>query len=576
MKIKKTTLILFAIFILAFALRVIAAYHVDVSTDEMVYSLLPLNIISANTLGNVFQSHLYFYLADVGYNFNGGLSPLAVRFPSIVFGSFAVLVIYLLAIELFQNKRIALISSFLFALSGYALQFNIETDMPAFFLILLSTLFFLRGLMGSHNNFYLSSLFIALAMLVKNIVVMFIPAYLIVLLIYSWREKNLIFSYSDGKTKLNKQFVKVLLISASIFILITSPVLIYNYMIYKYRGITDIYFSSFFGLGENIYKSIANKPWDLFRMFNTLRYFVVKYFWLDIILLVFGTLGLIFSLKKNKYASYLFMLMLVFILAFVGGITGVGSHALWVPLSLSIFAGSALVLIHEKIKLHFRFNYFMWIVLLISIILNILYFQEVMEQGKSNDIIPFWKFVHKHIPEDAIVIMDPRIYRGNSAWVLNDRHYLEGTDLPQLIEIIDKSPLPKKNLPIYYIECGPGSYCGWKAEDFAHIESTGKEISDFLVPGMERVAELKGSHNFIVYAGRIAAPSSIYDIIDKTHVFWFYPVGWKFPYAQLVDDYEPRGGDILLNAVGFLILYLNLLSILLSLLYVIYLIKQQK
>ena len=54
-------------------LRVVAASYLDVDTDEMVYSIIPLNIISAGRLGTVEQSPLYFYLADVVYIFGGGL-----------------------------------------------------------------------------------------------------------------------------------------------------------------------------------------------------------------------------------------------------------------------------------------------------------------------------------------------------------------------------------------------------------------------------------------------------------------------------------------------------------------------
>src|SRR3989344_8495865 len=104
MNIKKITLVLLLIFFLAFVLRFFAAAKVDVSTDEMIYSLLPLNIISAGRLGTVDQSPLYFYLADVGYTLFGGLSPLTARFSSIIFGSLVVFLIYLLSFELFKNE----------------------------------------------------------------------------------------------------------------------------------------------------------------------------------------------------------------------------------------------------------------------------------------------------------------------------------------------------------------------------------------------------------------------------------------------------------------------------------------
>ena len=135
MKISKTFGYLFLIFLLALILRFLAASYVDVGTDEMIYSIIPLNIISAGRLGTVEQSPLYFYLADVGYTFSGGLGQITARLPSIIFGSLAVFLVYLLSLEMFANKKAAYISSFLWALSGYALRHNGEMDMSAFFLL---------------------------------------------------------------------------------------------------------------------------------------------------------------------------------------------------------------------------------------------------------------------------------------------------------------------------------------------------------------------------------------------------------------------------------------------------------
>ena len=82
MKLTKTSLYLFAIFILAVILRFYAAHHIDLATDEMIYSILPLNIISAEKLGTVEQSTLFFYLTDLGYKLFGGITAISARFFS--------------------------------------------------------------------------------------------------------------------------------------------------------------------------------------------------------------------------------------------------------------------------------------------------------------------------------------------------------------------------------------------------------------------------------------------------------------------------------------------------------------
>ena len=124
MKITKTNLYLFLIFALAFIIRVISANNTHVSTDEMVYSILPLNIISAGRLGTIEQSPLFFYLTDLGYKLFDGITPISIRLTVIIFGSLAIFVVYLLSKELFNDKKVGLMAAFIYALSGFSIFNN--------------------------------------------------------------------------------------------------------------------------------------------------------------------------------------------------------------------------------------------------------------------------------------------------------------------------------------------------------------------------------------------------------------------------------------------------------------------
>ncbi|MBS3139320.1 glycosyltransferase family 39 protein, partial [Candidatus Woesearchaeota archaeon] len=161
MKLTKTAAMLGFIVLLALVLRIIAANYVNVSTDEMIYSILPLNIMSAGRLGTVEQSPLAFYLNDFSYMIFGGISPISIRLPGILFGAASVVLIFLLSLQLVKDKTAAYGAALLFTFSGYALINNVEMDMAAFFFALLSIYFFIRSLDDSWY-LYLASVSLAL------------------------------------------------------------------------------------------------------------------------------------------------------------------------------------------------------------------------------------------------------------------------------------------------------------------------------------------------------------------------------------------------------------------------------
>jgi 4-amino-4-deoxy-L-arabinose transferase-like glycosyltransferase len=77
-----------------------------------------------------------------------GLNAFAVRLPSVLVGVASILVIYLLAKEIFDDQRIALVSSFLFAIEPWAVHLSrVYYDAnEAMFFLLLGLLLFLKSL----------------------------------------------------------------------------------------------------------------------------------------------------------------------------------------------------------------------------------------------------------------------------------------------------------------------------------------------------------------------------------------------------------------------------------------------
>jgi len=149
---------------------------------------------------------------------------------------------------------------------------------------------------------------------------------------------------------------------------------------------------------------------------------------------------------------------------------------------------------------------------------------------------------------------------------------VEGTFFPKLIEQTNDLPGKRENLPLYYVECNKG-YCGWKIEDFERIDETGEKITAFFVNKTTPDAEILAADTILIHKGSMSAPRSIYQLIDSTHRFWFYPVGWKTT-EDVVDNYTPNGLGILVNALGFLILYIDVAIALFSLPLTVILIKR--
>ena len=555
MRISKTILMLIGIFILAFLLRLLTAYYVDVGSDEMIYQILPWNIISAGRLSTVEQAPVYFYLTDIGYKLMGGFTLVTGRLPSIFFGAFAVFAVFLIARE-FHSKTAGLIAAFLWAVSGFALRFSQEMDMTAFFLGLLSSFFFLRYLKGKQKQLYWSAVFLAVAVLVKPIVLLLVPAY-IIMMILTRKETQ----------KEEKRPVpwKIILLSLLLCVMVVMPVLTYNYLLHKEKGITDYYFSVLAGVGNNqIYQGQGAEAWQFSRLFATIGYTFTNLLQRDWLLLLAGIIGIPVLWKKEKKPALFFSVTIVSLLFLLGGKMAGATHFLWIPLVLSIFAGVGCCWLKEK-----YFHKLAWKHLMIGLMIlagiNIFFIQrEVVQLRHTSIAITLQDYAEHTIPNNAIVVLDPRIYRGIFAWAFHDQHYLEGTYFPKLTETLNQLSDPKESIPLYFVECGKGTNCGWKPEDFQRIYDFGEKLSGFFHEHTEKVGEIKAIDTFIIYRGSLPASKAVYEVIDRTHAHWYTPVGWKY-LENAVDNYEPTTGfDKLLNSLAFLILYLDVGIALLS------------
>lgn len=228
-------------------------------------------------------------------------------------------------------------------------------------------------------------------------------------------------------------------------------------------------------------------------------------------------------------------------------------------------------LIREKIK----FNHIISIIIIIALVSTAIVIKQIIPLKEQSIAIALHDYADKNIPENAVVVLDPRIYRGIYAWAFPNLHYLEGTYFPDIANNLKQIPGTAVSMPVYYIECGPGTYCGWKPEDFERITPFAQQLSSFFHQQIQKIGEIKATDTFYVYSGQMTLPTGVYETIDRTHSFWYTPVAWKYP-ELAPDSYNLNSpSHKMMQLFGLIVLWIDVLIALLSVGLVFYLLAKQ-
>jgi len=220
----KVFISLLIIMIIAVGLRLWSLGHVPASLDwdeaSLGYNAFSILQTGKDEYGKAFpiileslgdfKPALYVYLI-IPFIKLFGLNEMSIRLPAVIFGSLTVLTTYFIALELFKRRKIALVSSFLLAVSPWSIQFSrfASEAMIGLSLNLLMVLFFLKAFRRPWM-LVLSAIFGALALYSYQSEKVFLPLLILSLIIIYF--KNII--------KIQKKYI----ISAIfIFILISLP-----------------------------------------------------------------------------------------------------------------------------------------------------------------------------------------------------------------------------------------------------------------------------------------------------------------------------------------------------------------
>jgi len=582
LKLNKTMLSLLLIVTLAIILRTIVTYSLDPGVDELIYSVMGLDFISSGQLSTLSQSPLYFYTLDIIYRFFG-LQIWTMRLLNIILGSLTALLLYLIGKELFNDKKKALLASFLFAISSYALIYNVEMNTTSIFFALLSLLFFTKGIHSKKENyFYASAVFLGIGYLFKEIAILLLPAYII----YYFFDHFYLSEKEKRSSKL--QLLKVAGISLLILFLFFLPVLTHNYLAYTQKGVVDQRFSKYLRLDLDVYKNLGSRTtaeFDFTRFSGTAKSIFVGFLKEPtFLLLLFLFFGLIVKSIRDqifKDGGKIFLLTLCIAVPWVFYSYGDGgrTHNLLMVPFFALLSAYSLITIKEKYLEKCVKNQktakqvSIGAILLLTVITIMLIYKPLSEETPGIELMKY----AETIPPDAITLIDPRIYNAPIALAFSEKHYVEGSQLNSFFEAIQNAPGKRIEAPYYYIECAWDKACGWKQEDHDRVAAIGKEATKVLTEktNLDHEIYLGNEVMFRIHKGILQIPPAIYPSIDQSHYIFYYPIGWKNK-SLIYDGYTPKTFfEHIIYNISRAVLHLAFVLALLGIAVLFYLLKEK-
>jgi 4-amino-4-deoxy-L-arabinose transferase-like glycosyltransferase len=171
------------------------AYSIANIGKDSTGAFLPLSFRSHGD----YKAPLYVYVAAPFIKIFGN-NEIAVRLPSVIFGTLTILALYLLVAQMSKNKHLALLSSFLLAITPwhvYTSRIALESNLALFFVVLGAYLFFAS--FQKKNLIFFSAVSFALSVYSYHTETVFTPLLMLVLcLVYRARidRKRIIYLWS--------------------------------------------------------------------------------------------------------------------------------------------------------------------------------------------------------------------------------------------------------------------------------------------------------------------------------------------------------------------------------------------
>lgn len=300
-----------------------------------------------------------------------GVNLLVARLPFAIFGILTVLVFYFFVKELYGRKPAFLASLFL-AIDAYhtlSSQSGLLEPILLFFVIL--GLWFLKKGLADSKYLIVAALFFGLSLLCKYLALFLLLAFFLIFIF----GKNFKKFLSDWK------FYTAVLV----FLVVISPLVIYNVEMYQARGHLDMQLALLFGQKQQDWTSISNRQvgvnisQNFFTFFAVVKNSSIVVYWLFLISLFYLLVKIIFYRQKRHFFLGLVLLSLFIFFSLVGA--GARYLAILPPFVFLVIAIFLIDLTEEFKKLKYYVFGLIGILIIYLAVFNL----------NSNQFMPFGK-----------------------------------------------------------------------------------------------------------------------------------------------------------------------------------------
>jgi hypothetical protein len=415
--------------------------------------------------------------------------------------------------------------------------------------------------------------FFGLSILTKYNGVFFLGAFLIFALYFVKTKKQAIF------TKLHLKHFLALFI---IVVLFATPFLVFNYLIYKEKGLVDFQFTRVFkpAKAQELFGNLAGQDKNIVQsIFVSGNYQNYKLLYkTDLLILVFALVGLGLLFKNREKRFLVFFLILLLVPFFLQSISSsLQKHFEFIPLLCVIPAGYALErLLSVSSKKGIKVTIMIVLIVLLLANLGTRYAtpRSYLHPSASAEVK---SYINNNVKDTDMIVVDPRIYTAISHWYAVPHHVLGLTYFTQFYNYHSQVPASAKQLTnVYFIECAIDD-CGWgtikdqpdlnkTVEDlFAQISSNGTLVKEVTTDFSEGNEFFDGTPvtSYKVYQMQFSLSPDLIKQTDSFNTFYFAPYLYS-DMRNYLFNYSTRGLSELLDLIARKIIYISMFLSLLS------------